>query len=93
MKFTVSPRRDKGSVENPLTGFTQPLGAYLVNNSQNGLLVRSARCCSGTNAAIFSPAVLSDPVDRCFLSYSINPAQSRKVTVERTSGNTWLVVK
>lgn len=54
--------------------FTQRLGAYLRDEGSAGLMVRSARC-EGMNAAVFSPTVLSNVRDRCFLTYRCNPAE------------------
>jgi hypothetical protein len=73
--------------------FTQPLGRYLHEQNQNGLLVRSARC-TGINAAIFTPTVLSNHSDLHSLTYRMNPAQSAEVTVERSSSEgTWLTIR
>jgi len=72
-------------------GFTQQIGAYLVNQGQNGLRVRSARC-DGINAAIFRPSVLSNPRDFCYLSYLWNPSKGNTVRVERERGQLWLEI-
>lgn len=71
--------------------FTQRLGRYLVEQAQNGLLVRSARC-EGTNAAIFNAGRLSRVRDHAQLTYRCNPVRDR-VTVERTPGRTWLTIQ
>lgn len=71
--------------------FTQPLGAYLKGQSQNGLLVRSARC-TGTNAAVFRPDILSRVSDVCYLTYRMVPARGAAVTVERQAGVAWLEI-
>lgn len=71
-------------------GYTQQLGRYLKDQGQNGLLVKSARC-DGINAAILRPEGLSNPRDRCFLTYAMNPREDR-VTIERTPGRRWLAV-
>jgi hypothetical protein len=70
---------------------TQRLGRYLHERSQNGLLARSARC-QGVNAAVLDARCLSEPRDRCFLTYRMTPAEDR-VTVERTPGETWLEIR
>ena len=70
---------------------TQRLGRYLHERSQNGLLARSARC-QGVNAAVLDARCLSDPRDRCFLTYRMAPAEDR-VAVERTPGDTWLEIR
>jgi len=72
-----------GLVSRDSYGFTQPLGAYLHEQRQNGLLTPSARC-NGINSPIFNPAILSTPVDICFLAYRWNPAKGGEVTVERS---------
>lgn len=71
--------------------YAQQLGRYLKEQNQNGLLVRSARC-RGTNAAIFTPGVLSRVRDLCFLTYRMNPTLDL-VRVERTPGRKWLEIK
>jgi len=53
--------------------FTQRLGAYLRDEGSAGLMVRSARC-EGMNAAVFTPDILSNVRDRCFLTYECNPS-------------------
>ena len=71
--------------------FTQPLGRYLKEQNQNGLLVHSARC-RGTNADIFTPGVLSRVRHLCFLTYRMNPTRDL-VRVERTVGRKWLEIR
>ena len=68
--------------------FTQRLGRYVHEQDLNGLIVGSARC-DGTNAAIFKPGRLSNPRDRSFLTYRLNPARDTFVA-ERTAGRKWL---
>ncbi len=65
--------------------FTQQLGRYLHDQKQNGLRVRSARC-TGSNAAIFAPEVLSNPRDLCYLTYRYRPGTDQPVVVEREAG-------
>jgi len=72
-------------------GYTQSLGRYLYEQSQNGVLVRSARS-DGTNAAILRREALSDPRDLCFLTYRMDPTADR-VGVERSPGKTWLEIR
>lgn len=83
-------RRERRLIDRKDYGFTQQLGRYLKDQGQNGLLVKSARR-DGINAAIFRPGALSNPRDRCFLTYTMNPREDR-VTVERTPGKRWLTV-
>lgn len=70
--------------------FTQRVGNYLVQNSQSGLLVKSARS-EGINAAIFNPDILSNPRDFCYLTYFWNPASSDQIRVERERGTTLML--
>ncbi len=71
--------------------FTQALGHYLHGQNQNGLLVGSARC-RGTNCAAFTPRLLSNPVNICYLTYITNPALGARVGVEREPGSEWMTV-
>jgi hypothetical protein len=71
--------------------FTNALGAYVKQQNQNGLLVKSARC-QGTNAAIFTPDILSDARDYCFLSYIFSPADKTRIRVEREPGKLFMTV-
>ncbi len=64
--------------------FCQQLGAFLVDQGQNGLLVKSARC-EGTNAAIFKQERLSNVIDVCYLKYNIK-LDSRVISIERIPG-------
>jgi hypothetical protein len=68
--------------------FTHRVGRYVHEQDLNGLIVGSARC-DGTNAAIFKPGRLSNPRDRSFLTYRLNPARDTFVA-ERTAGRKWL---
>lgn len=72
-------------------GYTQRLGRYLREQSQNGLLLRSARH-SGDNAAILRAAALSDVREKCFLTYRMNPLQD-EIAVERAPGKRWLQLR
>lgn len=71
--------------------YTQGLGRYLRTQSQNGLLVRSARV-QGDNAALLRPEVLSKVREKCFLTYRMNP-RADEITVERTAGRQWLKIR
>ena len=62
--------------------FTQSLGAYLVEQNQNGVLTLSARHEGATNAAIFRQEVLSNIRDFCYLEYRYIPV-ARTVQVMR----------
>jgi hypothetical protein len=70
--------------------FTQALGRYLVEQDQNGVVVRSARS-EGTNAAIFRASRLSNPRHRAWLTYRINVMRDRFVA-ERPGGRKWIAV-
>src|SRR5690606_6474374 len=84
-------RREKRLVDRRDYRYTHALGRYLRQQSQNGLVVRSARA-EGSNAAIFTPRVLSDARHLCFLTYRTNPRHDL-VRVERTPGRKWLEVR
>lgn len=71
--------------------FTQPLGAYLHGQNLNGLLVCSARC-RGINLASFTPEILSNPEDVCYVTYRLNPARRTPISVERSSGEVWMEI-
>ena len=70
--------------------FTHEVGRYLNEQHANGMLVKSARC-DGINGDIFTPDVLSNPRDQCYLTYRWTPADD-KVYVERKPGNVWLTL-
>ena len=89
--FRGKQRREKRLLDRRDYRYTQQLGTYLKEQNQNGLLVHSARC-RGTNAAIFTPSVLSRIRDLCFLTYRMNPMQDL-VRVERTPGRKWLEIR
>lgn len=72
-------------------GYTQGLGRYLRAQSQNGLLVRSARA-QGDNAALLRPEVLSKVREKCFLTYRMHPRVD-EITVERTAGRSWMKLR
>jgi hypothetical protein len=77
-------RREPGLVDRQNYSFTQPLGRYVKNQGQNGLLVKSARA-DGVTAAILRPEVLSNVRDVCHLTYFLNP-QKDAIRVERAPG-------
>ena len=72
-------------------GYAQGLGRYVQTQSQNGLLVRSARA-RGDNAALFRPQVLSRVREKCFLTYRMNPRVD-EITVERAVGRPWMRIR
>lgn len=75
--------------------YPQALGRYLKAQSQNGLLVRSARApaaLAARTAAIFRAEVLSKVREKCFLTYRMNPAED-EISVERSAGKRWLKLR
>ncbi len=84
-------KRAPGLVDRRDYAYTQGLGRYLKSQSQNGLLVRSARA-AGDNAAILRGEVLSRVREKCFLTYRLDP-QSDEIAVERTPGRKWLQIR
>ena len=83
-------RRERRLTDREDYRYTQQLGRYLKDQGQNGLLVPSARC-KGINCAILRAEALSNPRDRCFLTYTMNPLED-EVKVERAPGRRWLTV-
>ncbi len=84
-------RRERRLVDRHDYAFTQQLGRYLKAQRQNGLLAKSARC-TGRNAAVLQPEVLSNVRDLCFLTYLMNPTRDR-VRVERVPGRRWMELR
>jgi hypothetical protein len=80
-------------------GYTQGVGRYLKAQSQNGVLVRSARTpvhlandFEDHNAAVLRGKVLSNVREKCFLTYRMNPLRD-EIAVERATGERWLQVR
>lgn len=71
--------------------FTHKVGAYLHDQGQNGLLVKSARC-EGINAAVFKHSILSNARHHSYLTYKWRPGQDR-VKIDRSPGRTWKILK
>jgi hypothetical protein len=84
-------RRAPGLINRLDYGYAQGLGRYLKAQSQNGLLVRSARA-AGDNAALLRPEVLSKVREKCFLTYRMHPRVD-EITVERTVGRSWMKIR
>lgn len=80
--------RYPGLIDRNSYAFTHQVGRYVHDQGINGLLVRSARC-DGSNAAVFAPERLSNPRDRSFLTYRLNPRRDA-FRAERTPGRRWL---
>jgi hypothetical protein len=68
--------------------FSNALGAYMKSQNQNGVLVRSSRC-EEVNAAIFTPLVLSDVRDLCFLTYTFYDGYNVVVDAYTVVGGNW----
>ncbi|MEX0732777.1 MAG: RES family NAD+ phosphorylase [Aquisalimonadaceae bacterium] len=68
--------------------FPQVLGKRISQEGHPGLLAPSARHEAGTNAVIFSQAVLSAPRLSCYLRYRFNP-RSRELVIERSPGKVY----
>ncbi|HCN71268.1 MAG TPA: hypothetical protein DIS96_05955 [Pusillimonas sp.] len=66
----------------------QLLGAKLHRQGHPGIWTRSARC-DGTNAAVFTPGVLSNPRDYCYLTYH---RIDGRVDVYRDPGQRWFSI-
>jgi hypothetical protein len=71
--------------------YTQEAGRRLHREGHPGVLTRSAHC-NGDIAAIFTPAVLSQARDYCYLNYRYEPTR-RHIVVERTPGVALMVVQ
>jgi len=72
-------------------GFTQRVGWYAWEQGLNGMLAPSARHPNGVNGAILNRRILSNPRDRCYLTYRWNVG-SDEVQVERRRGVIWFRV-
>ncbi len=69
---------------------THQIGERLHSEGHPGLLAPSARC-KGTNLVAFTPSILANPRDYCYLTYSCYP-EREMVTVEREAGNIFLEI-
>ena len=88
-------KREKRLVDRASYAFTQPLGQYLRDQGQNGLLARSARDVrpkGGVNAALFRAEALGNVRDLCHLTYLMNPTRD-SARVERTPGRLWMEIR
>lgn len=66
----------------------QSLGERIHREGHPGLWTPSARC-RGTNAAVFTPRILSDPRTYCYLTYRI---ESGSVVVLRDPDEVWMTI-
>lgn len=67
----------------------QRLGERINREGHPGLWTQSARC-SGINAAVFTPAILSQPRILCYLDYRI---EQGNVVVRRNGQETYLTIR
>ena len=65
-------------------GMTQAIGSRLQREGHPGLLAPSARC-DGTNLAAFTPSIISNVRNHCYLTYTFDPV-ARTVVAERRQG-------
>jgi len=72
--------------------FSQHVGDEMSRKKLPGLISLSARQQNGRTVAIFTPDVLSNPVDMCYLSYQIRGPVNQGVVVEREPGKVLLTV-
>lgn len=66
----------------------QDFGQRIHREGHPGLWTRSARC-EGTNAAVFTPRILSAPRIACYLSYRV---ENNRVLVQRERGTNLLII-
>lgn len=66
--------------------FTQMIGKRLKSEGHPGLLAPSARRTDGANLVAFTPDILSNPRQHCYLTYKYDPIQ-RNFSVERQPGD------
>jgi hypothetical protein len=69
--------------------FTHDVGRYASRQGLNGMLVPSAQHIDGFNGAILERRLLSNPRDRCYLTYKWAVGAS-EIRVERKPGIAWL---
>lgn len=67
---------------------THQIGAKLHREGHPGLVTKSARC-DGDVFAVLNPAVLSNPRQACYLTYTTT---EQGVAIEREPGKIWFVV-
>lgn len=70
---------------------THQIGERLHTEGHPGLLVPPARC-TGTNCAAFTPSILGNPRDYCYLTYLCHP-ERQSVTIERKEGEAMLEIR
>lgn len=69
--------------------FTHHLGDYLYSAGQKGLLVQSTRDVEGTNIAVFTPDILSDPRHQLYMSYMLENGAVR-LSLDTYRAKKWL---
>jgi hypothetical protein len=70
---------------------THQIGERLHSEGHPGLLAPSARC-KGTNLASFTPSILSNPRNHCYLTYRCYP-ERQSVTVERVPDEIFMEIQ
>ncbi len=70
---------------------SQQIGQRLHREGHPGLVTRSAHC-KGDIGVIFTPKILSNPRDHCYLDYRYNP-DCREITVTRRPDKTFVTLK
>lgn len=69
---------------------THQIGERLQAEGHPGLLATSARC-TGTNCAVFTPSILGNARNYCYLTYTCYPERA-SVTIEREPGEIILAI-
>lgn len=71
--------------------FTQQIGARVHKEGHPGLLAPSARHKGATNAVVFSPDVLSNVRNHCYLTYELDPVAG-VMAISRQEGDRFLTL-
>ncbi|MEZ5649354.1 MAG: RES family NAD+ phosphorylase [Burkholderiaceae bacterium] len=69
--------------------FAQTIGSRIHREGHPGLVIQSVRRTGGENAAVFNPAVLSEPRQDCQLTYRL---AGDRIRVERRPGRAWFTI-
>jgi len=72
-------------------GLSQQIGRRLHHEGHPGLITHSAHC-KGDIGVIFTPQILSNPRDHCYLDYRYNP-DSREIVIIRKPDKTFVTLK
>ncbi len=68
----------------------QSVGARIHREGHPGLVIPSARYVQGENYVVMNPVVLSNPRFHCQLTYRVD---GPRIVVEKTVGQTWMVIQ